>query len=92
MDDFIYICDDAYQQHQFIAMEGKIMRGLGFDINIPIPYRFLRRYAKVGKIVQMSVKLSFSKHHGSQSLTGSNLLGIVQSAHLLLLANHILAE
>lgn len=46
MDDFIYICDDAYQQHQFIAMEGKIMRGLGFDINIPIPYRFLRRYAK----------------------------------------------
>ncbi|XP_074633230.1 G2/mitotic-specific cyclin-B3-like isoform X2 [Acropora palmata] len=46
MDDFIYICDDAYKQHQFIAMESRIMRSLGFDINIPIPYRFLRRYAK----------------------------------------------
>lgn len=47
MDDFIYICDDAYQQQQFIAMESRIIRCLGFDINIPIPYRFLRRYAKV---------------------------------------------
>ena len=47
MDDFIYICDDAYQQQQFIAMESRIMRSLGFDVNIPIPYRFLRRYAKV---------------------------------------------
>jgi len=46
MDDFIYICDDAYQQPQFIAMESRIIRNLGFDINIPIPYRFLRRYAK----------------------------------------------
>ena len=49
MDDFIYICDDAYKQQQFIAMETKIMSSLGFDINIPIPYRFLRRYAKVRK-------------------------------------------
>ncbi|XP_073255827.1 G2/mitotic-specific cyclin-B3-like [Porites lutea] len=46
VDDFIYICDDAYQQQQFIAMESRIMRSLGFDVNIPIPYRFLRRYAK----------------------------------------------
>ncbi|XP_066025304.1 G2/mitotic-specific cyclin-B3-like isoform X3 [Pocillopora verrucosa] len=46
MDDFIYICDDAYKQQHFIAMETKIMSSLGFDINIPIPYRFLRRYAK----------------------------------------------
>ncbi|XP_022806539.1 G2/mitotic-specific cyclin-B3-like isoform X2 [Stylophora pistillata] len=46
MDDLIYICDDAYKQQQFIAMETKIMSSLGFDINIPIPYRFLRRYAK----------------------------------------------
>lgn len=46
LDDFIYICDDAYQQQQFIAMESRIIRSLGFDINVPIPYRFLRRYAK----------------------------------------------
>lgn len=46
IDDFIYICDEAYQQNQFIAMESKMMHTLEFDINIPIPYRFLRRYAK----------------------------------------------
>ncbi|KAK7909530.1 hypothetical protein WMY93_014214 [Mugilogobius chulae] len=34
VDDFLYICDDA------------ILQTLNFDINIPIPYRFLRRYAK----------------------------------------------
>ena len=49
MDDFISICDDAYKHQQFIAMEIKILSSLRFDINIPIPYRFLRRYAKVRK-------------------------------------------
>lgn len=29
-------------------MERKILQALNFDINIPVPYRFLRRYAKVG--------------------------------------------
>lgn len=29
-------------------MEKSILRTLNFDINIPIPYRFLRRFAKVG--------------------------------------------
>lgn len=28
-------------------MEASILQTLAFDINIPIPYRFLRRYAKV---------------------------------------------
>ena len=28
-------------------MEAGILQTLSFDINIPIPYRFLRRYAKV---------------------------------------------
>lgn len=46
MDDFLYICDDAYRREELVAMECSIMQTLGFDINIPIPYRFLRRYAK----------------------------------------------
>lgn len=28
-------------------MEATILQTLSFDISIPIPYRFLRRYAKV---------------------------------------------
>lgn len=47
MDDFLYICDDAYKREELIAMEISILQTLKFDINIPIPYRFLRRFAKV---------------------------------------------
>ncbi|XP_076018541.1 G2/mitotic-specific cyclin-B3 [Genypterus blacodes] len=46
LDDFLYICDDAYKREELISMEARILQTLSFDINIPIPYRFLRRYAK----------------------------------------------
>lgn len=46
LDDFLYICDDAYKREELIAMEVNILQTLSFDINIPIPYTFLRRYAK----------------------------------------------
>ncbi|KAL7374480.1 hypothetical protein ABVT39_001530 [Epinephelus coioides] len=46
VDDFLYICDDAYKREELISMEANILQELSFDINIPIPYRFLRRYAK----------------------------------------------
>ncbi|KAM7366500.1 hypothetical protein PAMP_015937 [Pampus punctatissimus] len=46
IDDFLYICDDAYKREELISMEANILQALSFDINIPIPYRFLRRYAK----------------------------------------------
>ncbi|XP_051579020.1 G2/mitotic-specific cyclin-B3-like isoform X3 [Myxocyprinus asiaticus] len=46
VDDFLYICDDAYKRSQLITMEISILQALKFDINIPVPYRFLRRYAK----------------------------------------------
>ncbi|XP_062372519.1 G2/mitotic-specific cyclin-B3 isoform X2 [Sardina pilchardus] len=46
VDDFLYICDDAYKRPQLITMEANILQALNFDINIPISYRFLRRFAK----------------------------------------------
>ncbi|KAK2900018.1 G2/mitotic-specific cyclin-B3 [Channa argus] len=46
VDDFLYICDDAYKREELISMEANILQALSFDINIPISYRFLRRYAK----------------------------------------------
>lgn len=48
MEDFLYICDDAYRREELISTEASMLQTLAFDINIPIPYRFLRRYAKVG--------------------------------------------
>lgn len=46
VDDFLYICDDAYRKEELLSMEVSILQSLSFDVNIPIPYRFLRRYAK----------------------------------------------
>ncbi|XP_063792961.1 G2/mitotic-specific cyclin-B3 isoform X2 [Pseudophryne corroboree] len=46
LDDFLYICDDAYKREELVAMEMEILQKLNFDINIPVPYRFLRRFAK----------------------------------------------
>ncbi|XP_062340110.1 G2/mitotic-specific cyclin-B3 [Osmerus eperlanus] len=46
LDDFLYICDDAYKREELISMETSILQTLSFDINIPVSYRFLRRYAK----------------------------------------------
>ncbi|XP_071979987.1 G2/mitotic-specific cyclin-B3 [Engystomops pustulosus] len=46
LDDFLFICDDAYKREQLLAMEMDILQKLNFDINIPVPYRFLRRFGK----------------------------------------------
>ena len=46
-DDFLFICDNAYKKEQLFAMEIKILKTIGFDLGIPLSYRFLRRYARV---------------------------------------------
>lgn len=45
VDDFLYICDDIYQRKEMLAIELSILQTLKFDINIPVAYHFLRRYA-----------------------------------------------
>uniref|UniRef100_A0A914W1X0 G2/mitotic-specific cyclin-B3 n=1 Tax=Plectus sambesii TaxID=2011161 RepID=A0A914W1X0_9BILA len=49
IDDFLYICEDAYDRDQLIAMERTMLKTVGFDIGTPLSYRFLRRYAKTSK-------------------------------------------
>ncbi|XP_070539288.1 G2/mitotic-specific cyclin-B3-like [Ptychodera flava] len=49
LDDFIFICDDAYKRNEFLCMERTVLKTLGFDIGMPLSYRFLRRYAKCAK-------------------------------------------
>ncbi|XP_055421569.1 G2/mitotic-specific cyclin-B3 isoform X2 [Bubalus kerabau] len=46
VDDILYICNDIYKRDEMLAMEASILKILKFDINIPIAYHFLRRYAK----------------------------------------------
>lgn len=58
IDDFMYICDDAYTRNQMLAMERSLLHTVGFDINIPISYRFLRRYAKCSKTNMQTLTLA----------------------------------
>ncbi|XP_070320243.1 G2/mitotic-specific cyclin-B3 isoform X3 [Odocoileus virginianus] len=46
VNDFLYICDDIYKRDEMLAMEASILKILKFDVNIPVAYRFLRRYAR----------------------------------------------
>ncbi|XP_046853888.1 G2/mitotic-specific cyclin-B3-like isoform X1 [Xenia sp. Carnegie-2017] len=46
LDDFLFICDDAYNKADLLKMEMRVFASLDFCLAIPIPYRFLRRYAK----------------------------------------------
>ncbi|CAH1780703.1 unnamed protein product [Owenia fusiformis] len=50
LDDFLYICDDAYNREELLEMERDILRVINFDLGIPLSYRFLRRYAKCGQV------------------------------------------
>ncbi|XP_061525617.1 G2/mitotic-specific cyclin-B3 [Phycodurus eques] len=58
MENFVYICDDAYTQQQFRFMEERILRTLSFDIGIPVPYGFLRRYAKCASVGMETLTLA----------------------------------
>lgn len=51
IDDFLYICDGAYNRREMIRMEISLVKIIGFNLGIPISYRFLRRYARVCPIL-----------------------------------------
>ncbi|OXA59694.1 G2/mitotic-specific cyclin-B3 [Folsomia candida] len=50
IDDFCYICDDAYPTKEIIKMEMIILRSLNYDIGFPLSYRFVRRYSRCAKL------------------------------------------
>uniref|UniRef100_A0A8W4FJN6 Cyclin B3 n=1 Tax=Sus scrofa TaxID=9823 RepID=A0A8W4FJN6_PIG len=58
VDDFLYICDDIYKRDEMLAMEIRILHTLEFDINIPIAYHFLRRYARCVRASMETLTLS----------------------------------
>jgi len=50
LDDFVYVCDDAYRKDDIRRMEIKMFTAVGFDLGFPLSYRFLRRYGRVCKV------------------------------------------
>ena len=47
LDDFVYVCDDAYTRTQIKAKEREVLECVGFDVGYPLSYRFVRRYGRV---------------------------------------------
>lgn len=58
IDDFLYICDGAYNRREMIRMEISLVKIIGFNLGIPISYRFLRRYARCAKITMNVLTLA----------------------------------
>ena len=63
LDDFLYVCDDAYIRDEYIKMEMDILKTVGFDIGMPSSYRFLRRYSKVGNLQFVGSRAKVSSDH-----------------------------
>jgi len=58
IEDFLYICDDAYLRRDIIVMEMEVFKRLNFFIGFPISYRFLRRYARCAKLSMETLTLA----------------------------------
>ena len=48
-DDFLYVCDNAYDIERLFEMERKILAAVDFSLGFPLSYRFLRRYSNVSE-------------------------------------------
>lgn len=46
IEDFLYICDDAYTKRDLISMEIEVLKRVNFFLGYPLSYRFLRRFAR----------------------------------------------
>ena len=61
LDDFVYVCDDAYTRTQIKTKEREVLRIVGFDVGFPLSYRFVRRYGRVsGRIKSWNVCWEFT--------------------------------
>lgn len=58
IDDFLYICDDAYTRRDIILMEMDVFKTLSFFLGFPLSYRFLRRYARCAGLTMETLTLS----------------------------------
>lgn len=58
IEDFLYICDDAYLRKDLITFEMQVFKKLGFFVGFAISYRFLRRYARVAKLTMEQLTLA----------------------------------
>lgn len=50
LDDFVYVCDDAYSRQEIMAKERDMIETVDYDVGYPLSYRFLRRFGRVCQV------------------------------------------
>lgn len=50
LDDFVYVCDDAYSKEDIVKREIEMIAIAEYDFGYPLSYRFLRRYGRVREL------------------------------------------
>merc|ERR1712142_962213 len=58
VDDFLYVCDDAYSRDQLMKMERKMLAVIGFDLGFSLSYRYVRRYGRVCRVTMPTLTLA----------------------------------
>lgn len=77
VDDFLYICDDAYTRRELLSMEIKLLKTVQFDLGAPLSYTFLRRYARCSK--QSMELLTLARYILELSLLEYDLIDVPDS-------------
>ena len=58
VDDFLYVCDDAYNREELMKMERKMLKVVGFDLGYSLSYRYVRRYGRVCRVTMPVLTLA----------------------------------
>lgn len=58
VDDFLYVCDDAYNREELMKMERKMLQVVGFDLGYSLSYRYVRRYGRVCRVTMPVLTLA----------------------------------
>lgn len=58
LDDFVYVCDDAYSRQEIMAKERDMIETVDYDVGYPLSYRFLRRYGRVCQVTMPVLTLA----------------------------------
>jgi len=77
LDDFVYICDDAYKKDEIKTMEVKVLTCLNFNLNMPLSYSFLRRFARSIDLTMR--ELTLARYILETSLLDYTLIGTPDS-------------
>merc|ERR1719402_2137807 len=62
IDDFVYMCDNAYTAEELQKMELKIFEELDYNLGFPLSIQFLRRLSKTGHEVVDGIQHAMAKY------------------------------